>query len=270
MRPSIFILNFHTLAKSAIIGGILGYLALGPLGALAGIVLGAIYDHFEPGFSGSEFFKDVEDSSNVVDGQRNGFLFSLMVLSSYVIQADGRIMHSEMEYVRQFLRRYYGDKASQEGNEILMKLFEQRKQETPDGWKRKIAECCQQLALSMPEEQRLQLMAFMANLAQADQQVLQPEIDALYELAAWLQVGPQMVDQLRNIHFSSLDQAYQLLGITPSATDDEVRAAYRQMALKYHPDRVSGLGDDVRRSAEDTFKQMTEAKDRIFAARGLK
>lgn len=258
------------MAKSAIFGGILGFIAMGPLGALAGIVLGALYDHFESGFSKSEFFKDVDNSSDIMDGQRNGFLFSLMVLSSYVIQADGRIMHSEMEYVRGFLRRYYGEKAAQEGHDILMKLFEQRKLETPSGWKQKIADCCTQLAQVMPEEQRLQLLAFMANLAQADQQVAQAEIDALYELAAWLQVGPQMVDQLRNIHFNSLEQAYSLLGITPTATDDEVRAAYRQMALKYHPDRVSTLGDDVRRSAEDIFKQMTDAKDRIFASRGMK
>lgn len=55
-------------------------------------------------------------------------LFSLLVLSSYIINADGKIMHSEMELVRRFLRQNFGEAAKQQGEEILLKLFEQQKQ----------------------------------------------------------------------------------------------------------------------------------------------
>ena len=61
----------------------------------------------------------------------------------------------------------------------------------------------------------------------------------------------------------------KILGISPNATNDEVKAAYRKMALKHHPDRVSTLGDDVREAAEKKFQEINNAKERIYKARGL-
>ena len=66
-----------------------------------------------------------------------------------------------------------------------------------------------------------------------------------------------------------LEAAYKVLGISPSATDDEVKAAYRQMALKHHPDKVATLGEDVRKAAEKKFQEINDAKDKIYKARGL-
>jgi DnaJ like chaperone protein len=68
---------------------------------------------------------------------------------------------------------------------------------------------------------------------------------------------------------SNLDAAYKVLGLTNDATDDEVKAAYRKMALKHHPDRVATLGEDVRKAAEKKFQEINEAKEQIYKARGL-
>jgi DnaJ like chaperone protein len=75
---------------------------------------------------------------------------------------------------------------------------------------------------------------------------------------------------LLNLKSNSLEDAYKVLGISPDATDDEVRKAYRSMALKHHPDKVATLGEDVRKAAEKKFQQINDAKERIFKARGMK
>ena len=73
-----------------------------------------------------------------------------------------------------------------------------------------------------------------------------------------------------NLKGESLADAYKVLEIEPSATDEEVRKAFRQLALKHHPDRVATLGEDVRRAAEEKFQQINNAKERIYKARGMK
>lgn len=70
-----------------------------------------------------------------------------------------------------------------------------------------------------------------------------------------------------NLSGNSLDEAYKVLEITSSATDEEVRAAYRRLALKHHPDRVATLGEDIRKAAEEKFQQINSAKERIYKAR---
>lgn len=81
------------------IGGILGFMTMGPLGALAGFALGSLLDG-NNGLFGNTYEKGQAEAGNYDEGQRNSFLFSMLVMASYIIRADGRIMHSEMEYVR--------------------------------------------------------------------------------------------------------------------------------------------------------------------------
>ena len=69
---------------------------------------------------------------------------------------------------------------------------------------------------------------------------------------------------------TSFDDAYAVLGISKDATDDEVRKAYRRMAIEHHPDKVAALGDDIKAAATKKFQEINNAKERIFAARGMK
>ena len=68
----------------------------------------------------------------------------------------------------------------------------------------------------------------------------------------------------------SLDDCYKILEVSSDATDDEVKKAYRRAAMKYHPDKVSHLGEDVRKKAEEQFAKVNQAYDKIKAARGMK
>lgn len=247
------------------IGGIVGFMAGGPLGALAGYAIGSLFD------KGAESSNDTQ-YTNESYGQRNSFLFSMLVLASYIIKADGKVMHSEMEFVRRFLRSNFGEEAAIEGNRILLNLFEQRKQmdsQDPSSFKNTIYNCGRQIKTNLSHEERLQLLNFLAMIAKSDGHVCQAEIEALKETAIAMGLSASEVESMLNLGGNSLEESYKVLEIAPTATDDEVKAAYRKLALKHHPDRVASLGDDIRKAAEEKFRQINEAKDRIYKARGI-
>lgn len=251
------------------LGGVVGFVAGGPLGALLGFVLGSLFEEKSPK---AQYNNTSQTQEDINAGQRNSFMFSLMVLASYIIKADCKVMHSEMELVRRFLRVNFGEDAVNEGNEILLKLFEHRKQvdaQDPYAFKRTINDCGRQIAANMSYEQRLQLLNFLAMIAKADGHVCDQEIVALREVAAAMGLSASEVDSMLNLGTDTLEAAYKVLEISPSATDDEVKAAYRKLAMKHHPDRVASLGEDVRKAAEEKFRQLNEAKEKIYKARGL-
>ena len=238
------------------IGGFVGWMAGGPLGALAGYLVGSLFDSMLDGVNtpdnsgtwgaGSQRSQGYQDYSQMyqqayrqrqAQGNRNSFLFSLLVLSSYIIKADGKAMHSEMELVRQMLRQNFGNQAVNQGNEILSKLFDEQKREGWQQFKQTVRQCCAQISQQMDYSQRLQLLNYLVMVAQADGSVPQSEITALKECAIWMGF--------------------------------EVKKAYRKLALEHHPDKVAALGEDVRKAAEKKFQEINAAKDRIWKARGL-
>ena len=151
------------------IGGIVGFMAAGPLGALAGYAIGSMLENNDDdNYSGGGYGSRTTESSTY--GQRNSFLFSMLVMASYIIKADGKVMHSEMEFVRQFLRVNFGEAAVAEGNQILLNLFEQRKQmdaNNPSAFKNTIYECGMQIRQNMGYEERLNCLTSWRKLHRA-------------------------------------------------------------------------------------------------------
>ena len=271
------------MAFGAWIGGFLGWMTAGPLGALAGIVLGKFFDSmmdsvntpetqgtFEDPFgrqAASNYQQTTRQHTNY--GQRNSFLFSMLVLSSYIIKADGKVMHSEMEMVRQMLRQNFGNQAVREGEQILLRLFDEQKRQGANGFKQTVRQCCGEMAMGMNYGQRLQLLNFLVMVAKADGSVPQSEIQALRDVAGWMRLQPTEVDSMLNLGGDTLEEAYKVLGVSPQATDDELKKAYRRLALEHHPDKVAALGEDIRKAAEKKFQEINAAKDKIWKARGL-
>ena len=257
---------------------------------MAGYALGSLFDRGldevnrddagqQYGYAGQQYSHS-EQRRRTYEGERNSFLFSLLVLASYIINADGKIMHSEMEMVRRFLRQNFGERAKEQGEEILLKLFEQQKRMGMEAYRSVIQDSCHQIRTNMLYEQRLQLFDFLIMIAQADGVIVQAEVQALREMGIHMGLSTEDIEQMLNLgsshqggatasSASSLDDAYRILGISPSATNDEVKAAYRKMALKHHPDKVAALGEDVRRAAEKKFQEINDAKDKIYKARGI-
>ena len=261
------------------IGGYLGWIVFGPLGGLLGFLLGSVFDAATSGsplLGGDASWQgdprqdyDAYQQQQRQQGDRNSFLLSMLVLVSYIIKADGKVMHSEMEFVRQMLRQNFGEAAAQQGNDILLKLFEQAKNQGESAFRQTIRQACSQIARNMDYSGRLQLLNFLVMVAQADGQVPDVELRALREVAQWMQLSASEVDSMLHLSGDTLEDAYKVLGVSPSATDDEVKRAYRKLALEHHPDRVAKLGEDVRKAAEKKFQEINAAKEKIWKARGL-
>ena len=267
------------------IGSALGWILSGGnvLGAIAGYCIGSLLSDAtstaerDNGFNGNgntfrNDYSDTQFNQRPFEEDRNSFLFSMLVLSSYIIKADGKIMHSEMNCVRNFLRNNFGEQAVRQGEDILLKLFEMQKQQGATTFKETIRKSCVEISFHM--NIGLQLLDYLIIIAKVDGNVSPEEVYALKEVATYLGLSAQDVDSMLNMEASSnqqigLDEAYKILGISPNATNDEVKAAYRKMALKHHPDRVSTLGDDIREAAEKKFQEINNAKERIYKARGL-
>ena len=277
------------------IGGALGWIASGGsiLGALAGYCIGSLLDDAFAGSNGQQTDGGSSYRSTnpfgYDEGERNSFLFSMLVLASYIIKADGKIMHSEMEYVRAFLRHNFGAAAESQGEEILMRLFDEQKRQGATTFKETIRKACMEIRWQMDYSLRLQLLSFLAEIARADGRVTADEIAAMKEVAQVMGLSAEDVESVlamgsfnndyqrrqsgggarTETPAQQLANAYKVLGIAPTATNDEVKKAYRQMALKHHPDRVATLGEDVKRAAEKKFKEINEAKDLIYKSRGI-
>ena len=249
------------------IGGILGFMSGGALGALAGVALGALFDYGlkavnndgerrDGGFG--QGFGDREETRRQLyyEGQRNSFLFSLLVLASYI----------------NFLRMNFGENAVEQGNRILLKLFEEQKrmeERAPGSFRSVIRESCSQIAANMDYSQRLQLLDFLVMISRADGFMAGDEVKALKDVAYCMGISDSDIDSMLKLRGDSLEDAYAVLGVSPDASDDEVRRAYRALALKHHPDRVATLGEDIRRAAEKKFKEINDAKEKIYKARGM-
>lgn len=230
------------------IGGILGWTLAGPFGALLGVGIASL---FEKG-SGSYFSQQTP--------QYNNFMVSLLILSSSVMKADGRVLRSELEYVKNFIRANFGEEAVADALRILKELLQKDVN---------IEEVGAQIAINVPISQRLQLFHYLCGIAKADGVVSQAEMDILRRIAAAMRIPSQDAESMFAMYGSSIEDAYKVLEIERTATDDEVKKAYRRMAMKHHPDKVATLGEDVKKAAEEKFKKITEAYDKIKKERGL-
>lgn len=193
--------------------------------------------------------------------QRNSFFVSLMVLSSAVIKADGQVSQSELSCVREFIRRNFGDSAVNEAMTML------------DGFNRQqvnIYSVGPQIADNMNYSQRLQLFHYLVQIATADGNFSKSEKSVLEAIGAVIRLNNSDINSVIAMFYRENDEsAYAVLGISPNATDEEVKTAYRRMAMKNHPDKVSTLGPEVQKAAEEKFRQIQDAYETIKRQRGM-
>ncbi|MCI1779316.1 MAG: TerB family tellurite resistance protein [Bacteroidales bacterium] len=247
------------------IGGALGWALLGPIGGLLGFLLGSSLDTGQSFLNGKEYAgrgaETTYRGTGSIPGARNSFLISMLVLSTAVMKADGRVMRSELAYVKNFIRTNFGEEAVPQALQILKGLL-----------KRKInlQQVCGQINVYMPMEQRLQLVHYLVGIAMADGNVSSAETDCIKSIGGYLNISPSEIESILSMyHITDVNSAYKVLGIEPSATVEEIKKAYKSMAMKHHPDRVATLGEDVRKAAEEKFTAINLAYEKIKKERGF-
>ena len=229
------------------LGGGLGWAFGGPIGGILGFVFGKMYDDMSKG-------KYEYGRSPASD-----FNMSLLVLTAAVMKADGVVKRSELDYVKQFFHANFGSRAP----EYIKLLGELVKQDI------EITEVSRQISRHMDAASRLQLLHYLFGIAMADGKVDKSEVGLIERIATNMGIGRADFESIKAMFVKDSNAAYKVLQISPDASNDEVKKAYREMAKKYHPDRVASLGEDIRHAAEEKFQKVNEAYETIKNERGM-
>ncbi|MBO4892384.1 MAG: TerB family tellurite resistance protein [Prevotella sp.] len=147
---------------------------------------------------------EIDAPSTILRDEHPGFLLSLMIISSYVIQADGKIMHSELEYLRGFLTENYCIEKKEKYVGLLLKLFVESKKYSHEEWVSKIKDCTVELNDYTTEEQRILLMSFLIKIVKADKKIEVTEIQALRDVAEWLRVDIALSERIDNLKIEEI------------------------------------------------------------------
>jgi DnaJ like chaperone protein len=223
------------------IGGGLGWAVGGPIGALLGFVIGSVVDGAGQVVS--------QRPVTAIGTTTGGYITSLLVLVAAVMKADGKVMRSELDYVREFLKRNFGEDSAAEATIMLRDLLEQN---IP------VADVCHQIEANMHYSARLQLLHFLYGIALSDSLISVEEQKLIDFIGVNLGIGANDLQSIR-----------AMLEIESSATDEEVKKAYRRMAMKYHPDKLATMGEEIQKAAHEKFSKVNEAYEAVKKERNL-
>ena len=220
------------------------------------------------------------------------FEVNLLSLCTLVIRANGVVTQAELDFVRnQFVQLYGKERA----NSVFRTFNDLKGREISA---ERVATFIRQRS---NYETRLQILYFLFGIAQADGFVSADEVAQIEEIAYYFHTNKPDYDSIKamfttysgsrssyksgynnsydngnyNRNSSYTDSrrhtpdAYAILGITPQATDAEVKKAYREMAKKYHPDKVITDDEAIKKGAEEKFKQVQQAYEQIARQRGI-
>jgi DnaJ like chaperone protein len=191
---------------------------------------------------------------------RGDFAMSLLVLSAAVMKADQKVAKAELDYVRDFFTRQFGE---EEGSRLVLMLRELLKQDI------NVREVSIQVGQYTDYALKLQLLHYLFGIAAADGQYHPDEVAMIDSISGYMGISHGDFISAKAMFVKDINWAYDILEITSSATDDEVKKAYREMAKKHHPDKVSHLGEDIKRSATEKFQKISAAYEDIKKQRGI-
>lgn len=239
------------------------------IGAIIGFSVGSLVDNYQKmkanggtqenggsSFSSDDIFGFYQQRTST-----NDFPTMLIALSAAVMRADGKVVKAELSYVKSFFAQQFGPDFSVKHLQTLKQFLDSN--DIP------LERICQDIRMRTQEEVRIQLLHYLFGIAKADGNVADIEITLLERIATLLGIQHADFRTVKNMFYRDVNSDYAVLGIEPTATDEEVKKAYRQMAIRYHPDKVASLGEEYQHGAKEKFQKIQEAYDTIKKSRGM-
>ncbi|MCQ2375509.1 MAG: TerB family tellurite resistance protein [Salinivirgaceae bacterium] len=244
------------------IGGGLGWVLCGPLGGIVGYLIGSAIEEVQTTASRNGQLGS-EGKASGRQTTHGDFRVSLIVLTAAVMKADGKVKTSELDYVKAFYVRTFGSAAQ----DAILMLRDVLKQNIP------VDEVSRQIGMNLDYSSRLQLLHFLFGIAAADREIAPSEVAVIERIASSMGISAADYRSIKAMFIveaqKTTENAYNILGLTPNATNDEIKKAYRKMAVENHPDKVAYLGEDVQKAAKEKFQKIQEAYESIKKERNF-
>jgi DnaJ like chaperone protein len=234
------------------IGGGLGWALGGPIGALLGFAFGSMVDGMQSGK-----YEYQPGSRQTMPGDFNA---SLLIMAAAVMKADGKVLKSELDFVKRFMVQNFGHAHAEQQILALREILKQNID---------VRQVSIQIRQYMEYPSRLQLLHLLFGISLADGHVHPEEIRVIDSIRSYLGIRVNDYESIKAMFVKDTKSAYTILEITPDASDEEVKKAYRKMAVKYHPDKVAHLGEDIQKSAKEKFQKLNSAYEEIKRQRGM-
>lgn len=239
---------------------------------ILGFIIGSFIDSFQQvrqqfqnanggrQFSPEEFMEYYRKQTGA--STRSDLPTMLMALSAAVMKADGKVLKAELNYVKTFFSQQFGPQFNASHLQTLKQFLNSNS--IP------LQQVCQDISMRTTEEVRVQLLHYLFGIAKADGDVSPSEINVIQNIANMLRVSRVDFESVKNMFYRNVDSDYKVLGLDPNATDEEVKKAYRKMAIKFHPDKVSQMGEEYQKGAKEKFQKIQDSYEAIKKRRGMK
>jgi DnaJ like chaperone protein len=247
--------------------GIGGFVMTRKIGVgILGFVIGSLIDAYQRGTGGAQS-SDGSSSQDPFEyyrqqSSRYDIQTMLMALSAAVMSADGKVLKAELDYVKSFFSQQFGSRFTADHLRILKHFLDTK--QVP------LQEICNDIKLRMTYEVRVQLIHYLFGIAKADGDVSSAEMAAVQRISNMLGISAVEFESVKNMFYRNVDSDYKILGIESNATDEEVKKAYRKMAVAFHPDKVAAMGEEYQKGAKEKFQQIQDAYEAIKKRRGFK
>jgi len=256
-----------------LICAIFGWILSGSFwGGVAGFFVGSLLDSS----------LKVKVNVNRRNTSRDEFIKNLLIFTTAVVKSDnGKMLRSELEFVKAYLLRILGPEKTQEALLVLRDMLDKEFD---------VFSIAQQFGQKSSIHEKLMMLQFLFGLAATDGTVAQAEMETIRFISNGMGISDRDFESVKAMFFGwqgnfggggysssstryhssqNIENDYKVLEIDSSVSNDEVKKAYRQQAMKHHPDKVNHLGDEIRKAAEERFAKLNEAYERIKKSRGM-